>query len=398
MRGFGRTARADAFAAALDGQGTPEDSGSSHGQGSALLLVAQRLQQLPAAPLPRFDGAARAAVVAAAAATAVDLSALGSHSAHAASSAGATGPLTETAATSAGPITAGGVAASSGAAHALLPVLVGALATAVGVSAIGIAAHRATPGAPFYAVKQAAEAVQLDLTQGRTARAKAHLGFAAARLQEITALAGTDSSPTTTDRIGQLFTQLDGQLRDATDPLLAGGPADRTLLGTAMSQTSTTLSGLAGQLPATIQPQLARTQHMITATEALVATLLEQHPPVPLPVGSSGPGGAVPSTATRPGSGAPSAPGSNSGPAGSVSASPTLPVATPTSPGTAPTAPGVSTAPVTVPPLPTPPPVLSSAPPQPLPTTLPPLRIVPTLPIPTGLPTPPALSGTLRAP
>jgi len=368
MLRHGRSTGADSFAADLDAEGVV------HQQSEPMLLIARRLQQLPLAPAPRFDGAARTAVVVAAAAVAADLRAAGSHAA------GTAGSLSQVSATSSGAAGAGGAAASVGVAHALLPVAVGLLATAIGVGGIGIAAERSTPGAPFYAVKTAAEAVALDLTRGASARARAHLGFAAARLQEIAELSRLDPSPATTGRVNQLLTALEGQVGEATGPLLAGSTADQMFLWTAMHQSSAALSALAAHLPASVQPQLNRALAMMAATQGLAAGLPRAHTPIGSASPSTGSGG--PGPVPPPGTAAPSLPGA--GRAAGAGPHPPAPLSTGAVPGPAKGAP----APLPLPPL------RSSAPP-PLPSTA---QLSPTAlaPGPASPPKPPASTGGLN--
>ena len=68
----------------------------------------------------------------------------------------------------------------------------GAMAGVVAVTGVAVASSRSLPGQPFYGLKRASEALQLDLTSGDTAKGTKHLEFAATRLREVRALARGD--------------------------------------------------------------------------------------------------------------------------------------------------------------------------------------------------------------
>lgn len=71
-------------------------------------------------------------------------------------------------------------------------VTAGAMAGVIAFTGVGMAATRALPGQPFYALKRGAESVQLKLASGDQAKGTKHLDFAATRLREVKALAQGD--------------------------------------------------------------------------------------------------------------------------------------------------------------------------------------------------------------
>jgi hypothetical protein len=72
-------------------------------------------------------------------------------------------------------------------------VAAGSVSVATAVSGVGFAASSALPGDPFYGIKRAAEAVQLDLAGSDAAKGRREIQFAASRLDELQALGATDS-------------------------------------------------------------------------------------------------------------------------------------------------------------------------------------------------------------
>jgi Domain of unknown function (DUF5667) len=188
--------KADAFAALLDG------TGKAGTQDPALAHLAQLTQRLSSVPQPSaaFKSALRQQLVHAAA-----------HPAAAApSAAGAlhTVPRPRVSpghgAGSSGTGGAGGVAGSgaSGTSSAIMglgksaplwiKLFTGVTAAAVSATGVGIGAHRALPGDPFYGIKKQVEAVQLDLASGARDKATTQLGFAHARINELKQLIKRD--------------------------------------------------------------------------------------------------------------------------------------------------------------------------------------------------------------
>jgi hypothetical protein len=70
-----------------------------------------------------------------------------------------------------------------------LAAMSGAMASVVALTGVGVASSHSLPGQPFYGLKRASEALQLDLADGDTAKGTKHLEFAATRLREVRALA-----------------------------------------------------------------------------------------------------------------------------------------------------------------------------------------------------------------
>lgn len=70
----------------------------------------------------------------------------------------------------------------------------GLVAVALLVAGVGLLGSRSAPGGAFYAVKRAAENVQLATAHGKLAKGHRHLEFAATRLREVTALLDRNSA------------------------------------------------------------------------------------------------------------------------------------------------------------------------------------------------------------
>ncbi|HEX4015837.1 MAG TPA: DUF5667 domain-containing protein, partial [Frankiaceae bacterium] len=191
--------KADAFAALLDG------TGKAGSQDPALAHLAQLTQRLSAVPQPSaaFKSALREQLVHAAA--------------HPASGSLSTGALHTGAVhtvprprvspghgAGSGGSGAGGIAGSgaSGSSSALMSLgksaplwiklFTGVTAAAVSATGVGVGAHRALPGDPFYGIKKQVEAVQLDLASGAREKATTQLGFAQARINELKQLIKRD--------------------------------------------------------------------------------------------------------------------------------------------------------------------------------------------------------------
>ena len=281
--GFG--GRADAFAAALDGTIGPASDTDAR-----LVALVGRLRAVPEPPAA-MRAASRAALMSAATVGAFELARNGSGAAlHAAAAttsgsaqvtAGATtGTATfaagTTASTAAGTAAVGGLAGLVHAAAA--PFIAAATVTALTATGIGIAAHRATPGNPFYSIKKGFEQLQLDLADGKTSAAKTRLGFAAARLHEIRQLATTDASALTQKRIAGLVEDVWSNLNAATPALLAGSLPDQQAIWSALNDATTSLNGLTAHLPAaltsTLTTALDQTISLLTSTQSAVGTVL----------------------------------------------------------------------------------------------------------------------------
>jgi hypothetical protein len=183
--------KADAFAALLDG------TGKAGTQDPALAHLAQLTQRLSAVPQPSaaFKSALREQLVHAAA-----------HPATAPAVAGAlhTVPRPRVspghgAGSGTGGIAGGGAGSSSSAIMTLgksaplwIKLFTGVTAAAVSATGVGVGAHRALPGDPFYGIKKQVEAVQLDLASGARDKATTQLGFAHARINELKQLIKRD--------------------------------------------------------------------------------------------------------------------------------------------------------------------------------------------------------------
>ena len=181
--------KADAFAALLDG------SSKAGTQDPALAHLAQLTQRLSSVPQPSaaFKSALREQLVHAAAHPATASSVAGAlHTVprprvspgHGAGSGGAAGT---------------GAGGSSSAIMGLgksaplwIKLFTGVTAAAVSATGVGIGAHRALPGDPFYGIKKQVEAVQLDLASGAREKATTQLGFAQARINELKQLIKRD--------------------------------------------------------------------------------------------------------------------------------------------------------------------------------------------------------------
>ena len=188
--------KADAFAALLDGTSkTPQDPALAH-----LAKLTQRLSSVPQ-PSPAFKSALRQQLVHAAA-----------HPAAAASTASGALHTVPRPRVSPGHGTGAGGAAGSGAsgtssaimglgksAPIWIKIFSGIAAATVAGTGVGVGAHRALPGDPFYGIKKQVEAVQLDLASGARDKATTQLGFAHARINELKELIKRDHiTPTST--------------------------------------------------------------------------------------------------------------------------------------------------------------------------------------------------------
>lgn len=185
--------KADAFAALLDG------TSKAGTQDPALAHLAQLTQRLSSVPQPSaaFKSALRQQLVHAAAhpAAAAPAAAGALHTVprprvspgHGAGSGGTGG------------IAGSGAGGSSSAIMGLgksaplwIKLFTGVTAAAVSATGVGVGAHRALPGDPFYGIKKQVEAVQLDLASGAREKATTQLGFAQARINELKQLIKRD--------------------------------------------------------------------------------------------------------------------------------------------------------------------------------------------------------------
>ncbi|HVA60646.1 MAG TPA: DUF5667 domain-containing protein [Mycobacteriales bacterium] len=155
--------RADAFDRRLLG-GTP----SSDPALAAMATLAGRLQALPIGPAPDFRAALRQRVVAVAAVQ--------------------PGPA-------AVPLRARTAEYLGGwRSQRRIAVVAGGVAAAVVIAGVGVSASRSLPGDPFYRLKQASEAIQLDLAHGGLAKGRLELEFARTRMHEVRQLTGVDTA------------------------------------------------------------------------------------------------------------------------------------------------------------------------------------------------------------
>lgn len=147
----------------------------------------------------------------------------------------------------------------------------GAMAAVVALTGVGIASSRSLPGQPFYGVKRAVEGVQLDFTDGDTAKGAKHLEFAATRLREVRALArgdgelaagepgtpvagGTALGGSVASRIRATLADFDSETRSGRVLLerayrRTGKTAPLTVLATFSTQSQHKLAALLPELP-----------------------------------------------------------------------------------------------------------------------------------------------------
>ena len=180
--------KADAFAALLDGT---SKAGSSDPALANLAKITQRLSSVPQ-PSPAFKAALRQQLVHAASTTAAAGPTIGAlHVPHPRVSpghgAGASG-----AAGSGASGTSSAIMGLGKSAPIWIKIFSGIAAATVAGTGVGVGAHRALPGDPFYGIKKQVEAVQLDLASGAADKAKTRLGFAHARVNELKQLIKRD--------------------------------------------------------------------------------------------------------------------------------------------------------------------------------------------------------------
>jgi hypothetical protein len=115
-----------------------------------------------------------------------------------------------------------------------LAAVSGAMAAVVALTGVGVASSRSLPGQPFYGIKRASEALQLELAGSDTAKGTKHLEFAATRLREVQALvrgdhelaAGTPGTPLSAGLAASLQERVNDTLKDFNSETSEG----RTLL------------------------------------------------------------------------------------------------------------------------------------------------------------------------
>jgi hypothetical protein len=173
--------KADAFAALLDGT---SKAGTADPALANLAKITQRLSSVPQ-PSPAFKAALRQQLVHAASTTAAAGPTVGAlhvphprvSPGHGAGASGATG--------SGASGTSSAIMGLGKAAPIWIKIFSGIAAATVAGTGVGVGAHRALPGDPFYGIKKQVEAVQLDLASGTAGKAKARFGFAHARINEL---------------------------------------------------------------------------------------------------------------------------------------------------------------------------------------------------------------------
>jgi Domain of unknown function (DUF5667) len=197
--------KADAFAALLDGS---SKAGTADPSLANLAKITQRLSSVPQ-PSPAFKAALRQQLVHAASTTAAAGPTAGAlHVPHPRVSpghgAGASG-----AAGSGASGTSSAIMGLGKAAPIWIKIFSGIAAATVAGTGVGVGAHRALPGDPFYGIKKQVEAVQLDLASGTAGKAKARFGFAHARINELKQLIANEHITPTS----QLSSATEGHIR-----------------------------------------------------------------------------------------------------------------------------------------------------------------------------------------
>ncbi len=361
--------RADRFAALLEQGGRSDDPVLA-----PLLTLAGALQALPAGPRPEFRDTLRQRLVAVAVVTA--------------------------------PVDEPGVGervrawVSSWRTQRRVALAAGGLAAVTAVAGVSVSASRSLPGDPFYAIKSAAERVQLAATSGDLDRGKVYLAFARTRLREVDALAhrtplsagvsgeplaaGTAADTGTASRIVSTLRTMDGETRAGTADLTrawhrSGSAEPITILATFAQRQAARLAAVLPELPAAAQAQADQSMALLRGVDVVVTRMRAAG------CGSCTTPGGVPRTGVAPGAanGGASAPGTASKPGaghGGTGPGPSVP----TIPGTGGVGPaGGGSGQV-------PPQVGSSSSPLPVPTLspvpAPPLNVVPAPTLSTPLP------------
>lgn len=81
----------------------------------------------------------------------------------------------------------------------------------IAAAGVGVSASRSLPGDPFYAVKLAAESVQLDLTGGQYAKGRLELEFARTRLAEVRDLSAAGPAGTSAGTVISTLRRMDSE-------------------------------------------------------------------------------------------------------------------------------------------------------------------------------------------
>lgn len=251
----------------------------------------------------------------------------------------------------------------------------------IAAAGVGISASRSLPGDPFYSVKLAAEAVQLDLAGSQYGKGRLELEFARTRLAEIRGLTSSSAALGSPGRIGAsgvgsgLAGRVISTLRRMDSQTLAGSrdltgyyqrthriDALRLLTGFVATQRRDLLA-LAPRLPAaaaaqatlalTLLSQVAARGNALQDSPVCAGTCQpasDQFGVLPCPCGTTPSGGSAPGNPGTGGSGAPG--GSGSSPAGTPARG-TSPGASPGGGQSSPSLPGVPTSLLSPSPLPT---------------------------------------------
>ncbi len=142
-------------------------------------------------------------------------------------------------------------------------VATGALAGVVAFAGVGTAASRSLPGDAFYPIKQATEAVQLQLTFGDYDRGSRHLDFARARLHEVQQLVADGAS---TDRIVSTLRAMDDETLAGSRELTKSFAADdrAAALATLQHFAGRQVADLSALLPDLSNPEQAAAQRSLS--------------------------------------------------------------------------------------------------------------------------------------
>jgi hypothetical protein len=236
--------RADEFARLLDGGGRTDDPGLA-----PLVTLATALQALPLGPTPDFRAGLRQRLVAVAAVQTEP-----------APTPGAGEKVREW--------------ASSWRTQRRLALAAGGLAAVTAIAGIGISGSRSLPGEPFYAVKSAAERLQLATTSGDLDRGKLHLAFARARMSEVRALSdGTNASVIVTT-----LRRMDRETRTGTTDLTqawhdTGSIDPITALQSFAQRQTADLTAVLPALPAAAKAQADQSLALLRGVNVVVAKM-----------------------------------------------------------------------------------------------------------------------------
>ncbi len=252
--------RADQFARLLDTGGRTGDPVLA-----PMLTLAGALQALPAGPRPDFRDSLRQRLVAVAAVQA--------------------------------PPAAPGIGdrvrewASSWHAQRRLAVAAGGLAAVTAVAGVGLSASRSLPGEPFYAVKTAAERMELVTTTGDLDRGKLRLAFARTRLREVDALAsgsalsagtgpaaGAASNRAAAARIVSTLRAMDRETREGTTDLTrawhdTGSTRPITILTAFAQHQAAGLAAVLPELPSAAQAQADQSLALLRGVTVVITQM-----------------------------------------------------------------------------------------------------------------------------